>query len=117
MKERNAGDATTTTEHHPDIPLESLMVKMSASGTCLTHAQRDHWARDNLLSRVQVALNTPFGKDCIAHSFLAAVELQHLLLLAFKSSYLSVTEKPQELASCFAFGQVAKPVTPVIWWT
>jgi hypothetical protein len=66
------------------------MVKPGTGGTRLTRVQRDQWARDNLPSRVQVALNTPFGKDSISHSFSAAVGLRHVLLLVFKSSYLSV---------------------------
>jgi hypothetical protein len=39
---------------------------------------------------VQTALDTPFGKDYISHSFSAAVQLCHVLLLMFKSGYLSV---------------------------
>jgi hypothetical protein len=51
-----------------DIPLMSAMVKESATATRLTCAQSDQWARDNLPSRIQVALATPFGKDWSSHT-------------------------------------------------
>jgi hypothetical protein len=74
----------------PEIPLISSLVRTSTNGARLTRAQRDQGARDNLPSRVQVALNTPFGKDSPSHSFTAAVQLRHVLLFVFKSDYLSV---------------------------
>jgi hypothetical protein len=65
------------------------MVRTSTSAR-LTRAQRKQWARENLSSCVQVALNTPFGKDSISHSFSAPVQFRHVLLFVFKSGYLSV---------------------------
>jgi hypothetical protein len=52
-----------------NIPLTSAMVKESAATTRLTCAQRDQWARDNLPSRIQVALATPFGKDSLVFAY------------------------------------------------
>jgi hypothetical protein len=74
-----------------EIPLISSLVRTSTNWARLTRAKRDQqWARDNLPSRVQVALNTPFGKDSPSHSFAAAVQLRHVLLFVFKSTHLSV---------------------------
>jgi hypothetical protein len=63
------------------------MVKTSASQTRLTHAQRGQWARDNLATRVQVALNNPFDKDYVAHSFSAVVKFCRVILLVFKTEF------------------------------
>jgi hypothetical protein len=71
-----------------DIPLTSAMVKESAATTRLTCAQRDQWARDNLPSRIQVALATPFGKDSSSHTPSAAIEFRHVLLFIFRSGFL-----------------------------
>jgi hypothetical protein len=76
-----------------DLPLTSAMVKANASTTRLTCAQRDQWARDNLPSRVQVALATPFGKDSLSHTFSSTVEFRHVLVSFFKSGFLSVRTK------------------------
>jgi hypothetical protein len=70
------------------------MVQASApSMTRLTRAQREQWARENLPSRVQVALDTPFGKESLSHSFSSAIAFRHVLILVFKSEYLSVRAK------------------------
>jgi hypothetical protein len=69
------------------------MVKPSTTVTRLTRAERDQWARDNLPSRVQVALNTPFGKDSITHSFVSAVQFRHILLFISKSGFLSASSE------------------------
>jgi hypothetical protein len=72
-----------------DIPLTSSMVKESATATRLTCVQRDQWARDNLPSRIQVALATPFCKDLSLHALSAAIEFRHVLLFIFRSGYLN----------------------------
>jgi hypothetical protein len=73
-----------------DLPLTSAMVISNLSTSRLTCAQRDQWAQDNLPSRVQVALATPFGKDSLLHTFSAAVKYRHVLLFVFKSGFLDV---------------------------
>jgi hypothetical protein len=84
------GDGLPLTEQALyNIPLTSSMVKESATVTRLTCAQCDQWARDNLPSRIQVALATPFSKDSSLHAFSAAIEFRHVLLFIFRSGYLN----------------------------
>jgi hypothetical protein len=84
------GKLTTTAGQAPyNIPLTSAMVKSTAPTTRLTCAQRYQWARDNLPSRIQVALATPFGKDSTSHTFSAPVVFRQGLLFIFKSAFLS----------------------------
>jgi hypothetical protein len=71
-----------------DVPLTLSMVQASApTSTRLTRAQLDQWARENLPSRAQVALDTPFGKESLSHSLPYAIAYRHVLLLVFKSEY------------------------------
>jgi hypothetical protein len=86
----DAEDLSVANAPSPEIPLMSCLVCTSTNGARLTRAQRDQWARDNFPSRVQVALNTPFGKDSLSHLFAAAVQLRHVLLSVIKLAYLSV---------------------------
>jgi hypothetical protein len=92
---QNVGDGDLS-EHATtlEVLLTSSMVQASAPTlTRLTRAQRDQWARENLPSRVQVALDTRFGKESLSHSFSSAIAFRHVLLLVFKSDYLSVKAK------------------------
>jgi hypothetical protein len=86
-----------------DIPLTSAMVKQeSATATRLTCAQRDQWAGDNLPSRIQVALATPFGKDLSLHTFGLICRSQRLSigtdLLDQAESLISASRK---FCSCY----------------
>jgi hypothetical protein len=72
-----------------DIPLTSAKVRESPATSRLSCAQQDQLACDNLLSRIQVALATPCGKDLSLHNFSATVELRHVLLFILRSAFLN----------------------------
>jgi hypothetical protein len=109
---QNVGDGDLL-EHATtlEVPLTSSMIQASAPiSTRLTRAQRDQWGRENLPSRVQVALDTHFGKESLLHSFSSAIAFRNVLLLVFKSDYLSVKAKRTLLrVSLFAQTQLAMP--------
>jgi hypothetical protein len=77
-----AEDLPDANAYNNDIPLTVYMVQASAlTMTRLTCAQRDQWVRENIPSRVPVALDAPFGKESLSHSFSSAVAFRHILLL------------------------------------
>jgi hypothetical protein len=87
------------------IPVESEVTRLLAPGdittsrlapylaTAMTSTTRDAFIREQLPTRVQIALDQPFGKDSLSQSFYSEVNFRHTIPYLYNLGWLSKRDR------------------------